>query len=193
MNRRTWTPDDVQYIRDQAGKVPAAEIAAHLGRSLDSLYAKARTVKVDPDDPESPTGVSLKLEAVEGTIWSDVEVEVLVSNAADKTTQEIADLLPGRTRDAVRAEARRRSIRVKVDPPDFGVVDKLWARIPDGDQESVRDALVEIAAHILTSRDDDKPLTKGEVIVWAISYARDQLDAASDNYWDKRSRSYDDR
>jgi hypothetical protein len=51
-SRRAWTEDDVAKLQTMAGKIPAAKIAAELGRSLGATAVQA-----------SKLGLSLRTQA----------------------------------------------------------------------------------------------------------------------------------
>ena len=40
-SKRTWTEDDVASLKTMAGKIPAEQIAAELGRTLEAISVKA--------------------------------------------------------------------------------------------------------------------------------------------------------
>lgn len=67
-NWRAWHWEEVAMMRRMAGTATAAQIAAQLGRGVDSVKHMARANKI-----------SLKLygERAPGAIWSDADVEAV--------------------------------------------------------------------------------------------------------------------
>jgi hypothetical protein len=45
-SRRAWTEDDVAKLIAKAGKVPAEQLAAELGRSVGSVAVKAHELRI---------------------------------------------------------------------------------------------------------------------------------------------------
>lgn len=82
-----WKPDEVTYLQNNYSLVPASEIAAALGKNLQSVRNKASRLKL-----KSFTDIT--------RMWRDEELEFLKNNYLDMTHQEIAEYL-GRTKTAV--------------------------------------------------------------------------------------------
>ena len=81
-----------------AGKMPAEEIAAVMHTTKRAVQSLAWR-----------NGISL---AVMAKPWTDAEDAIIRRNAATMTTQQIADLLPGRSAVSVRGYAHRKGIRL---------------------------------------------------------------------------------
>jgi len=172
---KRWFPDDELYILEHAGQVAAEDIAAHLDRTMDSLYAKVRTMKTEHPD------LSLR---VSPDPWTEHEILVLEDQAGSLVASEIADLLPGRSVAQVRTEARRRNLDLSVATiATFEPTDTLWTRVPEEDQLEVARILNRFAQRLETTQ-------KGSTVVEILKWADEQLDAADDEQWDA-ARTYD--
>lgn len=44
IKRKAWTPDEVKFLTKNYHKIGATEVAWQLGRSKDSIYAKAKSL-----------------------------------------------------------------------------------------------------------------------------------------------------
>lgn len=61
-NKRAWTEDDIAKLKSLAGKMPATQIAAELGRTYAALIVEA-----------SKLGVSLRHSRGDGIVKTKVE------------------------------------------------------------------------------------------------------------------------
>lgn len=59
MSRRHWSQDDVEKLKEMAGNIPRAKIAAELQRAPSALAVKAHQL-----------GISLRLKGRSGTLGS---------------------------------------------------------------------------------------------------------------------------
>jgi hypothetical protein len=85
-----WTETDVAYLRENYGKIPVREIAAHLGRTVKAVYGQAALRE----------GVALR----ESRPWTSAEEDVIRQQYGRLSPGEIGTMI-GRTRVAVTAHA----------------------------------------------------------------------------------------
>lgn len=99
-----WTPEQTELLRRLAGKRPAAEIAAELGRTLSATLTKAQRAGIDlPMQPLPPDRHS------KGRTWESADLGTLRRMAQTHTQQEVADAL-GRTPRAVKRKSEQLGI-----------------------------------------------------------------------------------
>ncbi len=97
-----YTPAQIATLRRMAGKAPATEIAAVLGRSTSSVQAKAQKL-----------GISLAVRDenwAKRSRWTPEDIGTLARLAQTHTQQEVAAIL-GRTLYSVRWRAEKDGIR----------------------------------------------------------------------------------
>lgn len=76
--KKTWTDEQIQYLKDNYGKIPTREIANHLGRKYEYVKDKAGKLGLK-------TGNVIR--------WQEHEDKVLIENYANMSSQDIADML----------------------------------------------------------------------------------------------------
>jgi hypothetical protein len=61
--RIRWTAENIEKLKQLAGKLPPAEIAAKLGRTPGSLAVKAHEIKISLKVPKKESGVDAATSA----------------------------------------------------------------------------------------------------------------------------------
>ena len=97
----SWTPEEVQLLKDSYLNESVADIAETLGRTKDSVYFKAATLNLyrRKDTKLKKKRVTLRKNA-QLPRWSDEEINFLLINKEKMSTTEIAKKL-GRSYNAV--------------------------------------------------------------------------------------------
>ena len=97
----SWTPEEVQLLKDNYFTEPVKVIAETLGRSKDSVYFKASTLNLyrRKETKLNKKRVILRKNA-QIPRWSDEEINFLLTNDEKMTTAQIAKKL-GRSYNAV--------------------------------------------------------------------------------------------
>ena len=79
MNRRAWTPEELEIVRRDYGRRPAAQIAAEIGRPVHAVYCAADRLGLMVQKPWIRTPYAerlLRQRHAEG--WSDAEIAPLI-------------------------------------------------------------------------------------------------------------------
>ena len=97
MKRRSYTDEDIQFIKDNYRKIPVKEIAKKLDRTPEAIYSIAKK------DLKIATKTKPK---VKSRAWTDEENEYLINNYAKTKTNEIMNTL-NRSRPAIHKQANK--------------------------------------------------------------------------------------
>ncbi|SUP80497.1 hypothetical protein [Yersinia pseudotuberculosis] len=92
-HRTAWAVSELTFVEAHYGKIPVAEIAAHLGRTVTAIRLAAK---------------ELGLCKVHAVPWTEEEKEVIRTHYADgEGITFVGQLLPGRTRKTIFAMAKK--------------------------------------------------------------------------------------
>lgn len=97
MRRRSYTDEDIQFIKDNYRKIPVKEIAKKLDRTPEAIYSIAKK------DLKIATKTKPK---VKSRAWTDEENEYLINNYAKTKTNEIMNTL-NRSRPSIQHQAKK--------------------------------------------------------------------------------------
>lgn len=96
-HRTAWTVGELTFVEAHYGKIPTAEIATHLGRTLTAIRLAAQ---------------ELGLCKVHAVPWTEEEKEVIRTHYADgEGISFVGQLLPGRTRKTIFAMAKKMGVK----------------------------------------------------------------------------------
>jgi len=99
MAAKRWTDEEIEYLEENYGKIPAKEIAKKLGRGKAGVYSKAEALELDGN--RGHWAGDKRVGA-----WTDEEVEFLVDHYLELGAEECARQL-GRTVAAVHGKVRQ--------------------------------------------------------------------------------------
>ena len=89
MNRKTWTPREIEFLKSNFKAMSRDEIAKHLGRSRNAIQDKSKSMGL----------------LTERNMWKDDEIEYLIRAYPSQPIADIANHL-GRSEPAIKARAR---------------------------------------------------------------------------------------
>ncbi len=120
---RAWTDQDLAILRELAGKVPTAEIAGRLGRSVLAVQTEARLLGISLRSPRPAQGAGVggpqgPESGTRRRYWSLEEDALLRTLAGREPAAEIARRI-GRSRNAVATYAHTLGLSLRVE-------DRTW-------------------------------------------------------------------
>lgn len=86
-NRTEWTKDEMKFLKENYGKMPFAQMAEEMGRSIGSISGKAFWMKLS-----TKKGGNAKVRKA----WTEEEIKYLKENYGKKSNKQLAKKL-GRT------------------------------------------------------------------------------------------------
>ncbi|RLE64019.1 MAG: hypothetical protein DRJ47_08645 [Thermoprotei archaeon] len=89
-----WLPEEVEVLKKLYGKKPAREIAKILRRSMYSIEKKARSLGLHRQD-----------------YWTKEEIEILEQHYTYASKEELLELLPKRTWNAIQNKAKQLGLK----------------------------------------------------------------------------------
>lgn len=95
--KKTWTPDELQFLRDNWGKLSLEEILSALDRTEDSVLRKARRIGIDIRKKEEDKLIKN---------WTKEEDKYVMDNYGAITPKDMLKVLTNRTTNSIIKRAK---------------------------------------------------------------------------------------